>query len=526
MVMSFTSRTRTWSNAMEIIKKRIYFFESQIPMDNVVYLPYVSGLLQAYSQTFQVIKDNYDFQPFIFIRDSVDNILKKIKNPDVMAFSVCIWNHQISLAVAKAVKDKYPNCVIIFGGPQPQKKDKEEFLFIDYIVSWEGEKQFVPLLGELIEEKIVIPPHTIDNYPSPYTVGLYERYFKDYPGMTFQAIVETDRNCPFFCSFCFWGQNSEEKKIKYHSLEYIKDEAEWIGKHGIKYIFMANANAGMFSRDQDIARIYVEVKEKYNYPERIRVCYGKNKIEEVYKFAKILHNAGLGKAVTLAKQSHSQETLTAIKRNNIKLDTYNELARRYHEDNIPTYTELILGLPGETKKSFKKGVNEIIETPTQLFIYHCTLLPNTPMVDPAYIEKYEIKTVRVPMTEIHGEIRKPEYVIEYEDIIIGTSTMTTDEWIECAVFAWETQLRHSFGIDNIPSHEINRFYAIAENITNGYSRGQVDFKYGSVYWEPEEMAYLRICESRGLITEDPKEFARKNVLWGRKSRVGKVKENV
>lgn len=505
------------------MKYRLYFFESQIPMSNVVYLPYVSGLLQAFAQTFPVLRDNYDFQSHIFIRDSVENIMKRIENPDVMAFSVCIWNHQISLAVAKAVKEKYPSCKIIFGGPQPQKKDKEIYPFIDYIVSWEGEKQFVPLLAEIIGETITVPEHTIDDYPSPYVLGLYDRYFDDYPNMTFQAIIETNRNCPFFCAFCFWGQNSESKKIKHHSLEYVQAEAEWIGKHKVKYIFMADANYGMYERDQEVAKIYAQTKERYGFPEKIRVCYGKNKEENVYKTAKILHEAGLGKAVTLARQSNSSEALQNINRSNIKLSVYDQLAARYHNDNIPTYTEIILGLPGETLESFKKGVNEIVKTPTQLFIYHCTILPNTAMADPTYIQKHGIKTVRVPLTEIHGEIRKPEYVIEYEDIVIETSTMPMADWIECAVFAWESQLKNAFGVDNVPQGTIDRFYAIAENITNGYSRGQVDFRYGNIYLEPEEMAFIRISESRGDIKGDPVEWVKNNVIWGRKSRVNKVK---
>lgn len=506
------------------IRKRLYFFESQIPMAGVVYLPYVSGLLQGYAQTFEIIRDNYDFQPFIFIRDSVENIMKKIYSPDVMAFSVCIWNHQISLAVAKAVKEKYPNCKILFGGPQPQKNDKEKYPFIDYIVSWEGEKQFVPLLGQFIGEKIEIPKHTIDDYPSPYSLGLYNRYFQDYPDLTFQAILETDRNCPFFCAFCFWGQNSEEKKIKYHSLEYTREEAEWIGQHKIKYVFLANANFGMYERDYEVAQIYCETKEKYGFPEKVRVCYGKNKEENVFRVASLMHAHELTKAVTLARQSNDEEALKNIRRSNIKLTVYDNLRDRYNAAGIPTYTEIILGMPGESRKSFIKGLHEIAGTPTQLFIYHCTVLPNTEMAEPDYIKKHGIKTVRVPLAEIHCEPRKKDFVQEYEDIIIETNTLAKSDWIECAVYAWEIQLKYVFGVYPVPEWVDDFFYRIALGITEGIPRAQFDPGFGNIYWEPEEMAFLQICLSSGLIQEDPKEFARKNVLWGRKSKVhGKKK---
>ncbi len=508
---------------MEKMKRKVYFFESNIPMAGTVYLPLVSGILQAYAQTFKVIDDNYEFMPYIFVRDTPENMIADVKDPYLMAFSVCIWNHQLSLAVARLVKQRWPECKIVFGGPQITELDAP---YCDYIIKEEGEKKFVRLLASLLHEPMDVETHNLGNYPSPYTLGLYERYNADYPNLKFQAIVETNRGCPFTCSFCFWGQGFEEKKVRHHDLYHVQEEAEWIGRNKIPYIFMADANFGMYERDQEVAHIYAKVKETYGYPEKIRVCYGKNKTENVYKTAKILHEAGLGKAVTLAKQSHSDVALAAISRSNIKLGTYNDLALRYQADGIPTYTEIILGLPGETLASFKAGVDEIANTPTSLFIYHCTVLPNTEMAEPAYIEKYGIKTVRVPMTEIHGEIRKKEYVVEYEDIIIGTSTMTTDQWIECAVYAWMTQLRVAFGVEDIPETTKLWFRDIARGVTSGNSRAVCDLKYGNIYFEPEEGAFLYLMDKRGLITGDPKEFARENVLWGRKSRVAKIKENV
>lgn len=502
------------------MKRKVYFFESNIPLGGTVYLPLVSGILQAYAQTFSEINERCEFMPYIFIRDTPENMIKDVEEPFLMAFSICIWNHQLSLAVAKLVKQRWPSCIIVFGGPQITEADAP---YCDYIVKEEGEKKFVSLLAELIGEKIDGNAHNLSHYPSPYVSGLFERYTYDYPGLTFQAIVETNRGCPFTCSFCYWGQGFEEKKVRHHSLEHVKEEAEWIGQNKIKYIFMADANFGMYERDQEVAKIYAKVKETYGYPEKIRVCYGKNKEENVYKTAKILHEAGLAKAVTLAKQSHSNAALEAISRSNIKLNTYNDLALRYHSEGISTYTELILGLPGETLESFKKGVDEVATTPTQLFVYHCTLLPNTPMAEPAYIEKYGIKTVRVPLTEIHGEIRRPEYVVEYEDIIIETSTMTTEEWVDGAVYAWMTQLRCVFGVEFLNAHDRAMtelvFRGIAAGITFGIPRGQVYPKYSNYYLEPEEYMYLMICDERGLITGDPKEFAKTNVLWGRKSRV-------
>ena len=76
---------------------------------------------------------------------------------------------------------------------------------------------------------------------------------------------------------------------------------------------------------------------------------------------KILSDAGLNKGVALSMQSVDMPTLEAIKRDNISLNTYMELQRRFTRDKVETYSDLILGLPGETYESFVKGVDLLME---------------------------------------------------------------------------------------------------------------------------------------------------------------------
>ena len=53
-------------------KKRLYFNEFNVLMDNATYLPLSSGLLRAYAETSELLRTNYDFMPFIFYRDHPD----------------------------------------------------------------------------------------------------------------------------------------------------------------------------------------------------------------------------------------------------------------------------------------------------------------------------------------------------------------------------------------------------------------------------------------------------------------------
>lgn len=495
--------------------KKVYFNEYNIPMSGTVYLPLVSGLLSAYTKTFEDIRNNYIFMPTLYKRDLPENILSVYDNPAIACFSVSLWNYSLSLEVAKKIKEKFPTCIIVFGGPSVPHGGHIDG--VDVIINAEGEKKFVNLLLSLIEK----PPidekqeQDLDVFPSPYATGEYDELIKD--DINFQAIVETNRGCPFLCTYCYWGMAGLNKRFRFHSLEYVKAEAEWIGKNKIKYVFCADSNFGMFKRDVEIAQIWADVKEKYGYPEKFRVCYGKNAQESIYETAKVLANAKLNKAITLAKQTDSQVVLDNVKRANISSEVYENLQKRYMSDGIPTYVEIILGLPGETLDSFKEGVKNVIRSKTNLFIYHCSVLPNTEMARPEYIKKYGIKTARVPMSEIHCEPRPPSAVQEYEDIIIETNTMSKEDWIKAAVFSWLIQLQFSLGIDDIPSVEVDNFFKIAKGITEGQARGQLDLKFSSCYLEPEELAYCRICLSRNEIQGDLHEWTKRNVIRRRKS---------
>ncbi|SVE25943.1 uncharacterized protein METZ01_LOCUS478797, partial [marine metagenome] len=109
------------------IKKRIYFNEYNFLMGQTTYLPLVSGLLQAYAEKTPDLRNHYDFMPFLFHVDLPEKIISQIDNPFIATFSVMMWNEQLSLQVAKEIKDKFPNCIIIFGGAQPPHHPIEYF---------------------------------------------------------------------------------------------------------------------------------------------------------------------------------------------------------------------------------------------------------------------------------------------------------------------------------------------------------------------------------------------------------------
>lgn len=542
--------------------KKVWFNEYNVLMANSVYLPLVSGSLQAFAQTDEVINDNFEFMPFNFFINHPQIIADKHEDPTIAAFSTSMWNSNLSLDVAKRVKEKYPETKIIFGGPQVPHKGEEylvKYDFIDVITRGDGEETFSKLLKRLVETEgetdfngiagitykhngTIIrnneehkPVKDLDIYPSPYTRGVYDSLMEE-SDIDFQAIIETNRGCPFPCSYCFWGQGGLNMKSRFFSMDRVKEVAEWIGQNKITYVFCADSNFGMYkTRDPEIAKIFADVKEKYGYPEKFRVCYGKNAQESIFKTATILHGAGLEKGITLARQSNDPTTLKNARRNNIKMEVYDELQHKYNELNIPTYTELIIGLPGETYESFANGLEEILQSSVnnQTFIYHAQVFPNTLLANAQYQEKHGVQVQRIKLTEVHGAIRASDFIDEDEDIVISTNTMPIEDWKKTTTLAWIAQsfhgLKQGFHLTNylhrqygIPytnffkyileesieletpliNEQVKKFNDKAEAMLNGEQRCVVIPEFGNVYWDNEVASYLNLSHDKKGLNEE------------------------
>jgi len=511
--------------------------------DDVTYLPYASGLIAAFSKS-----PDYTFR----INEEIT------EEPYIVGISVSMWNLNAARALAFELHAQYPWVHFVFGGPSASLIG--HIPFQHYEVLGEGEQIFNDILNHnwksLYEPAPIVD---LDSLPSPYLTGVFDRLME--PGKKHQAIVETNRGCPYSCAYCYWGK--AQKRLSKHSLSYIEAEARWMGKNKIEYVFCADGNFGILPRDVDIARIYARAKRDYGYPKKFRVCYAKNSEDTVFEAARILSDCNLAKTVTLSRQSTHPPTLEAINRDNISQETFDNLQGRYSVAKIPTYTELILGLPEETYDSFANGITKSIKKfHTQLLIYPCEVLPNTTLADIDYQMKHGITPTRTMLTPVHAT---PLYPEEYEDIVTSTNTMPAADWRKAFVLSRMAQLFYSlkvlpFEFAIVPLWErmmetlteetpilrgiVGYFYETADGLIDGKGRCGILPEFGDIYWEPEEIAFLNIAEftkefydelrtllplAHGIIQRseaafpalDPEEsrteYARQVLLYGRKN---------
>src|SRR5882672_10320991 len=100
-------------------KKTVYMNEFNVRMGRATYLPLVSGILRAYAETDSRIRANYKFKPFLFCIDRFENIMASYDEPpDMAAFSISMWNEQLSLRLGHEIKRRWPDCLVVFGGAQ------------------------------------------------------------------------------------------------------------------------------------------------------------------------------------------------------------------------------------------------------------------------------------------------------------------------------------------------------------------------------------------------------------------------
>ena len=141
----------------------------------------------------------------------------------------------------------------------------------------------------------------------------------------------------------------------------VKGEIEYIGKKveqsGITNLHFADVNFGMYPTDRTTCEFLMESKKKYGWPLQVMATTGKNSKARVIEITKIL---GEMFVVTMSMQSMDEQVLTNIGRSNIKLEHMVKVNDHLRSDGRFTVCELIMPLPGETKETFIKGLNNLL----------------------------------------------------------------------------------------------------------------------------------------------------------------------
>lgn len=450
---------------------------------NAHYLPYSVGIVWSYAQQFPVIQENYVLGEFLWRRDDIDVAVDILKDSDVIGFSCYVWNRNYSYALARELKKLRPEITIIFGGPEPAIEELdffEKLPFIDVMVKSEGEISFKRVLEALAtkDDLTTIPGllindnnkiidtgkpqriNELDDIPSPYLMGYFDKMMADNPDVVWNTTLETNRGCPYACTFCDWGSLTYNK-VKKFGLERVFDELEWIGKNKCGFINIADANFGIFpERDKAIAEKLVEVQAKYGYPTSYTISWAKNQRREVIDIVKTLIASGYSKlGLNLSVQSLNDATLEAIKRKNLAINEIGEVFKMCEQNNIPLYTELILGMPGETMDSWKQNFWKLFKAGnhTGVTVYQAQLLENAEM-NLTQREEYGLEFITV-YDYLDGANNFDE-LKEGIKVVVGTEEMPKPVMLDAVMFSWFLNTFHINGVTTFLSRFMYERYKV------------------------------------------------------------------
>ena len=409
----------------------------------------------------------------------------KEKPPDIIALSNYSWNSNLSEAIAGFAKECNPNVITVQGGTNfPHRASLQKVFLLqrpntDFYIELEGEIAFSNLVGRLLDLRdgkgtlydtplpgcIFIEPstrksknpvlvtalgppriRTLDDIPSPYLSGILDHFFDG----RLTPFLETNRGCPFLCTFCHTG-NEYFNKINFFSIERIAEEINYIAprvaRYGIVNLHIADTNFGMYPINEKICELLLESQKKYHWPRQIMATTGKNNKERIIEITQMMGNAF---AVNMSVQSMSPVVLKNIKRSNIKLDHYMAINHTLNERGRATKGELIIGLPGETKDSFVHGMEQVINAGTSnLCTYSLMLLQGTPFKEPEYREQFKIqgKYRVVPLN--FGEYAGKR-IFDIEEVGIANKDMSFDDYLWLRGLSLMIEIMHN----SQPFHEL------------------------------------------------------------------------
>lgn len=420
-----------------------------------------------------------------------DLIFKAIKEmpPDIIGVSNYIWNCELSKAILGFAKEQCRETITVMGGPNVTQIHSWMTRFLkeancDYYIIGAGEHPFKCLVGSVLKSRkigdvmqqktqdihgvwyldrdtkeTVSKPVTyiikdLDEIPSPFQNGTVDEFFKQ--GL--MPMIETNRGCPFPCTYCDWGDSTFGQIYKY-SIERVQSDIKYCCHNTDDERLMVNdANYGLLGkRDLEIAKFITHLRDTYGWPGKVILTWGQTKSDVMLQIADTLKGLCM---MTQSSQSMNPEVLKNIKRKNISDTQWKKSVSFCKERKIDTYGELMLPLPGETLESFSSAIRYLFDLGVDFInINPLMLLEGSEMNTVNEREKCQFVTKWRLLENCYG-IYEGRTAIEHQEMVIQTNSFYSDDYFLCRVLSWLIQMswnlcRHDLLLCLVQSFGVN-----------------------------------------------------------------------
>jgi radical SAM superfamily enzyme YgiQ (UPF0313 family) len=428
-----------------------YFKSAQFTPTNI-------GFIGAYAK--QQFKDDVEvtlFKSLDKLLDAADNI-----QPDILGLSNYTWNSGLVSFASDHFKNNYPHIPIVAGGPNIRIDEEGIELYlrnnpnIDKYIMFAGEVAFNKILQHMFNQKgsglkaddlrrtIIDGCYSLNNenlegnmnykilddldeIPSPYLNGMMDPFLQE----GFLPIVETNRGCPFTCTFCVWGISAMNKVRKF-SMERVKSELDYIvhSTYKVPVITFGDANFGILRRDLEIAQHVRKLYEETKSFSRVQLYWAKVSKPHIVEIGRVL---GHLTQTYVAFQSLDPQVLVNIKRRNIRTDELVKLIDQLQNFTDAAQTDILVGLPGETYASHLRSLDSALDLGINLIHGgEIRMLPGSEMDSKESRKQFGLKT-KFRLFEGGYGVYRNQFVYELEEGVRATSTMSEDEMLTLRV---------------------------------------------------------------------------------------------
>jgi radical SAM superfamily enzyme YgiQ (UPF0313 family) len=307
--------------------------------------------------------------------------------PDVVGLSCYVWNIKTTLAAGRLVKAKLPAVKIVLGGPEvgPVASDvlqrqphidaivhsEGEVPIADIVQAWQKDESLDGVSGisfrtgtAIVDTGPAVLVKDLGDYPSPHLA----RYV-DYTGRV--VCIETQRGCVFHCNFCFYNKDYSLRNRRF-DLDRVKEELLVALNQDVLELYLMdpvfNLNA---ARAKEICRFIAAHNDR-----RIPVH------SEIWaefvddELAALMSQAGF-QLLEVGLQTTDPTALATTDRR-LRLERFNEGIAHLHRHHLPFQLQLIYGLPGETRTTFRESLNYAMSLdPPELAVFRLMVLPGT-----------------------------------------------------------------------------------------------------------------------------------------------------
>ncbi len=356
------------------------------------------------------------------------------REPWLVGFTCYLWNIERTLWIAGELKRRCPEVQIVLGGPEitPDNAWVLDSPALDYAVVGEGEQTFANLLLALLDEPT--PPIPIAGLhvarapgkgpPAPRTpMPDINRLGSPYLGGILDAaeermlLLETTRGCVFHCKFCYYPKAYDRQY--YLSADLIRASLRHARERGAEEVFLLDPTLNQRKDFAEFLRLLIEEN-----PGRQFSYFGELRGEGITETTAALLRQANFTEVEVGLQSIEPDAMTLMERKN-NLRAFERGVRAMRREGIRVKVDLIVGLPGDTVESVRRGLHYLHEKELydDLQVFNLAVLPGTAfrheaaqlgLVFQPRPPYYVLRTPTLDSADLFGLIREAQELFEMD----------------------------------------------------------------------------------------------------------------